>query len=102
MHWLFIYTVGQLRRVLDGDSGISSRVSHTCRTCVMAPHLERLGETTLMRGHDKCQVEAIGSFHRVLSRVLAFLVPGKNVIAVYMYICLISHNWLDIKYNFVL
>ena len=76
MHWLFIYTEGQLRRVLDGDSRISFLVSHG--TCVMAPHLERLGETTLMRGHDKCQVEAIGSFHRVLSRVLAFLVPGKK------------------------
>ena len=82
MHWLIIYTEGQLRRVLDGDSGISFLVSHG--TCVMAPHLGLLGETTLMRGHDKCPVEVIGSCHRVLSRVLAFLVPEKHVIAVYI------------------
>ena len=76
MHWLFIYTEGQSRPVLYGDLGISFQVSH--ETCVMAPHLERFGETTMMRGHDKYQVEAIGSFHRVLSRVLACLVPGKT------------------------
>ena len=82
MHWLIIYTEGQLRRVLDGDSGISFLGSHG--SCVMAPHLGRLGETTLMRGHDKCQLEVTGSCRRVLSRVLAFLVPGKNVIAVFI------------------
>ena len=103
MHWLIIYTEGQLRRVLDGDSGISFLVSHG--TCVMSPYLGRLGETTLMRGHDRCPVEVIGSCHRVLSRLLVFLVPEKYVIAVYIYMyikCLISHYWLDIKYNFVL
>ena len=82
MHWVIIYTEGQLRRVLDGDSGISFLVSHG--TCVMAPYLGRLGETTLMRGHDRCPVEVIGSCHRVLSRVLVFLVPEKHVIAVYI------------------
>ena len=99
MHWLFLYAEAQFRRVLYGDSGISFLVSHG--TCVVVPHLDRLGEMTLIRGHDKCQVEVIGSCHRVLSRVLAFLVPGKNVIAVYIK-CLISHYCLDIKYKFVL
>ena len=55
----------------------------------MAPHLERLGETTLMRGHDKCQVEVIGSCQRFHSRVLAFLVPEKKRhSSIYLYICI--------------
>ena len=99
MHWLIIYTEGQLRRVLDGDSGISFLVSHG--TCVMSPYLGRLGETTLMRGHDRCPVEVIGSCHRVLSRLLVFLVPEKHVIAVYIYIYVykVSHKSLLAGYQ---
>ena len=98
MHWLIIYTEGQLRRVLDGDSGISFLVSHG--TCVMSPYLGRLGETTLMRGHDRCPVEVIGSCHRVLSRLLVFLVPEKHVILyIYIYVYKVSHKSLLAGYQ---
>ena len=80
-----------MRQVLDGDLGIFFLVSHG--TCVTAPHLEHLGETT----DDKCQVEAIGSFHRVLSRVLAFLVPGKKHSCIYEY--KVSHKSLLAGYQ---
>ena len=41
-----------MRPVLDGDSGISYLVPHG--TCAVVPHLDRLGETTLMSGHGIC------------------------------------------------
>ena len=52
-----------------------------------------------MRGHDRCPVEVIGSCYRVLSRVLAFLVPEKHVIAVYIYVYKVSHKSLLAGYQ---
>ena len=56
----FLYTKAQLRRALDSDSGISFLISHG--TCVVAPHLDRLGETTLMWSYDIC---LIGSYRKL-------------------------------------
>ena len=50
VHWSLLYIDAQLRRVSDGDSRISFLICHG--TCIVAPHLDCLSETTLMWGHD--------------------------------------------------
>ena len=60
-----------MRRVSDGDSGISFLICHA--TCAVAPRSDRLSERTLMWGHDMSKWKISD-----VPRVLAFPVPGET------------------------